>query len=130
MSNETDKKSVILALAENVKVDVSADANKAIDQITKILYDQKVDANAVIYNDTNETVQFYGYNDSDSMRWVSARKPLCPPKSHCLIDKGPTGYGPTIQVWVNDKMGPFYIKRNHAYIWSGMSFIELIEKEI
>jgi hypothetical protein len=117
------KKEISVTKTRNFNVEISADANKALDQILNVLEIQKRDTNAVIYNDTDETVQFDSYNDSDDVKWMKARSPICPAKTYCLIDKGIFGYGPTIQINVKGKDGNYYIKRDFIYIWTGKTFI-------
>ena len=102
----------------------TGDINKMFDQLTEVLNTLTDDTNAVVFNATKEQVRFFCYNDSDALRWIPAREPICPPGTNTLVNKGPLGWGPTIQIWVNKEKGPFYVKRNHAYIWNGTTFLE------
>jgi hypothetical protein len=99
--------------------------DKALDKLGPAYKIAVKDDNAVVYNATQEQVEFKTYNDTDQLRWVPAREGTINPGYTSLLDKGPTGYGPTIQVEMsanNQKEGPFYIKRCNAYIWDGNGF--------
>jgi hypothetical protein len=120
---------VAMEVAKNVKVNLEGNVNKALDQIGSVYKEAIADENAVVYNGTRDNVRFYCYNDSDFIRAISARKPVVPPGYTGLLNKGPISYGPTIQVMINDKDGPYYVKRRHAYIWDGVGFKEVVPKE-
>lgn len=109
-------------------VDAKVDVNQALNQIGAVFQEAIKDENAVIYNGTDAKLQFYCYNDTDSTRLISAKKPVVAPGYTGLCNKGLVSYGPTIQVMINDKDGPYYILRRHAYIWDGQGFKEVAPK--
>ncbi len=117
----------LLSIFDKIKVD----GNEVINQLTEVV--EKVatdDTNAIVYNATDKSVEFYCYNDSDFLQWIPARHPKCPPASITYLNKGPLGWGLTIQVYVqmeNEegnlvKEGAFEVLRKHAYIWDGVKF--------
>lgn len=124
----------LLSVLNNIKVD----ANELLEKLTKELKNiDERDTNAVVYNASQEDVEFYCYNDSDQLRWIPARNPRCPSGSITYLNKGLISWGPTIQVFVKtdskpDKVGPFFVVRHSATIWDGRKFCtkENLENEL
>ena len=110
----------LLSVLDGIKVD----ANQLIPQLTETVEKLTEDTNAVVYNATDDDVEFRCYNDSDELRWIPARHPKCAPASYTYVNKGPLGWGPTIQIWVGKTNGPYYVLRQHGYIWDGNAFWE------
>lgn len=122
MPEETEKSGLsLMSVLDKLELDV----NQLVAQLTEELKSLSEDnTNAVIFNASEEEVHFFCYNDSDELRWIPARDPICPPGATTLVNKGPLGWGPTIQIWVNKEKGPFYVLRKHAYVWDGSTFSE------
>ncbi len=116
----------------DIKVDVNKETIDAATSALAAVYQEVIkDENSAVYNASDKKVQFFCYNDNDFTHIVSARKPVAAPGYVALLNKGALGWGPTIQVRVDDKEDQTYdIKRQSFYIWTGEGFREVDKKDI
>jgi hypothetical protein len=105
-------------LPEELK-NLKGDANKFVDQIYNgvgVVADQLKVNNAIIYNYTDSPVNFYVYNYSDTVYWVSAMHTLVAPEKAGAV----AASGVTFKIHPNDnKDQEFLVEPHKAYIYFG-----------
>lgn len=107
-------------------LDLTFDVNEMVDKVLSAVASFHRDTNAVIYNHSDEEVNFRCYQASDVFRWTPARQAYCQPEGTALLDKADFAPGPTIQVIAvseGQTLGPFQVLRHHAYVWTGGMFV-------
>ncbi|MBI6629932.1 hypothetical protein [Pontibaca salina] len=107
---------------------VSGDANKFVDQVTKGIGDiaQQLKVNkALVFNHTDKPVNFYVYNYADNLYWISAM--------HTLVAPGKVGAvaasGVSFKVHPGDNTEhQFLVEPGKAYLYHGPGSVEEVKE--
>ncbi len=112
-----------MIMASKMKVNGEVDVNTFVDQAAGIA--KALDAGtALVYNNSNKTVQFYCYNGGDIFMTIPFVKPVIAHGYSGLVAAG----GSMFKVFADNKSeGEFLVKPNHAYVYRGPGKIEAVQ---
>jgi len=97
-------------------MEIKVDVNEAINSLGSAISSLN-GRTALLLNGDNVGHEFYAYNDNDFLYWIAGARPWAGPGGVAAVHKG-TGWGPTMQVFVDDNNPQFIVEALKAYVYT------------